>query len=72
MYLFLAVLGLSHGTQDLRCSVQASSLAAMRGFSWPMACGNLLPRPGSKPVAPVLEGGFLTTGTPGESGKDSF
>ena len=32
-----------------------------------VACGVLVPRPGIKPTSLALEGGFLTTGPPGES-----
>ena len=30
-------------------------------------CGILVPRPGIEPASPVLEGGFLTTGSPGKA-----
>ena len=33
----------------------------------PKACGILIPQPGTEPVSPALEGGFLTTGPPGKS-----
>ena len=32
-----------------------------------MACGILVPRPGTELVSPALEGGILTTGPPGKS-----
>ena len=37
------------------------------GLSCPRACGVLVPQPGIEPTFPALEGGFLTTGPPGES-----
>ena len=35
---------------------------------WPhcTACGILVPRPGTEPTSPAVEGGFLATGPPGE------
>ena len=38
-----------------------------RGLSCPTACGILVPRPGIEPASPALEGGFFTTGPPGNS-----
>ena len=35
-------------------------------------CGILVPWPGIKPMSPILEGRFLTTGTPGKSSNRSF
>ena len=32
-----------------------------------MACGILVPQPGSEPTPPALEGGLLPTGPPGKS-----
>ena len=32
--------------------------------SWPMAYGILVPRPGTEPASPALQGRFLTTGPP--------
>ena len=32
-----------------------------------VACGILVPQPGTESVSPALEGGFLTTGPPGMS-----
>ena len=43
------------------------SFVATRGLSCPAACGILVPRPGIEPTSPTLEGGFLTTGSPGKS-----
>ena len=37
-----------------------------------VACGILVPQPGTKPVSPALEGGFLTTGPPGMSHSWTF
>ena len=64
--LFVAVLRLlsSCGT---RASEHGGSVVEARGLSCPMACGILFPWPGIKPKSPALEGGFLTTGSPGKS-----
>ena len=45
---------------------QVGSLVATPGLSCPMACGILVPRPGTEPTFPALEGGFLTTRPPGK------
>ena len=37
------------------------------GLSCPTTCGILVPHPGIEPMAPALEGGFLTTGPSGKS-----
>ena len=54
-----------------RCGAQApeyaGSVVTMRELSCPTACEILVPRPGIEPMSPALEGGFLTTGPPGES-----
>ena len=60
IYLFLTVLGLS-------CRCKGFSPVVAYRLSFPMACGILAPLPGIKPVSPVLEGRFLTTGPPGKS-----
>ena len=60
IYLFLTVLGLS-------CRCKGFSPGVAYRLSFPMACGILAPLPGIKPVSPVLEGRFLTTGPPGKS-----
>ena len=43
------------------------SLVVARGFSWPVACGTLVPRPGIEPMSSALEGRLLTNGPPGKS-----
>ena len=43
------------------------SLVAVQGLNCPVTCGILVAQPGIEPVAPALEGGFLTTGPPGKS-----
>lgn len=69
--------------QGLRGCVQACAVAGRRGLSlaaerglWayglkellrPVACGILLPRPGTEPMFPALQGRFLTTGQPDKS-----
>ena len=32
-----------------------------------MACGILVPQPGAELASPILQGGFLTSGSPGKS-----
>ena len=64
IYLFLAASSLSCGT---RAPQFMGSLVAAPGLSCPVACGILVPRPGIEPLFPALEGGFLTTGPPGQS-----
>ena len=53
------------------CGVRApghvGSVVAARGLSFPVADGILVPQPGIKPTSPALEGGFLTTRSPGKS-----
>ena len=46
---------------------RTSSVVVAHGLSCPAACGNLVPRPRIEPASPALEGGFFTTGQPGES-----
>ena len=47
-------------------AAQALSVAAF-GFSCPTACRILVPQAEIKSRSPALEGGFLTTGSPGKS-----
>ena len=58
------------------CGVQApecvGSVAVVRGLGCPAACGILVPRPGTEPTFPALEGRFFTTGPPGKSPYLSF
>ena len=67
--IYLSVLGLSCGMQDLSLwRVNSScelSHSRAHGLSWPIACGILVPRPGIKPMS-ALGGRFLTTGPPGK------
>ena len=44
-----------------------SSLVGVRGLSCPAACGIFVPRPGTEPASPALEGGFFTTEPPGKA-----
>ena len=62
-FIYLTVLGLSYG--------MGLVVAAFR-HSCSVACGILTPQLGIEPVSPALEGGFLTTGPPGESLDPSF
>ena len=66
MYLciYLAILGLKVAAFGI---LVASFGIFVRGFSYPEACGVLVPGPGITPVSPALEGGFWTTGLPGKS-----
>ena len=78
-YLFIyysAVLGLEHAGSSLLCSgfflvgvhgLTTLSCIASWGLSFPVAFEILVPQPGIKPVSFALEGGFLTTGPPGNS-----
>ena len=50
------------------CSVWASLVVALR-LSCLSVCGISVPQPGIEPESPALEGGFLTTGSPGKSQK---
>ena len=54
-----------------RCGTQAPErvglVAVVCRLGCSVACGVLVPRPGIKPTSLALEGGFLTTGPPGES-----
>ena len=43
------------------------SLVVTPGLSCPSACGILVPQPGIEPASSALQGGFLTTGSPGKS-----
>ena len=48
------------------------SLVVVRGLSYPMAWGILVPGLGIEPLSPTLEGRFLTTEPPGKSVKLYF
>jgi len=61
MYL-LAVLGLSCSTWALRCGSGSRTQAQSLQHVALIACGILVPCPGTEPMSPALEGGFLTTG----------
>ena len=65
LFPFLAVSGLSCGTQDLslqhlsillQCAV--FSLVVARRLSYPVTCGILVPGPEIEPESPALQGGF--------------
>ena len=68
--IYLAALGLvalglcSCGTQALEC---AGSVVVVRGLSYSMACGILVPQPKIEPLSPALHHGVLTIGPPGKS-----
>ena len=72
-FIYLAALGLSYGIWETHCGSQAQqlwgvgSLVSVRGFSSPVACGILVPRPTIELTSPVLQGRFLTTRPPGKS-----
>ena len=62
--LVVAACGLSScGTWTPKC---AGSVVVVCRLSC-SACGILVPRPGSKPMSPALQGEFLTTGPPRKS-----
>ena len=50
------------------CGAQAlgyvSSTVVVHRLIRPVACGILVPRPGTEPMSPALAGGFLITGPP--------
>ena len=80
VYLFLAALGLHCCAWTLSCG-EGELLSSCTHFSlrWLLLLGSTgsrgvgsvalwyLPRPGIKPMSPVLTGRFLTIGTPGKS-----
>ena len=49
-----------------RFSGYTDSVAVEHRLSCFMACGILAPPPGIEPMSPALQGGFLTTGSPGK------
>ena len=64
----------SHCSGFSRCRAQAvgsqASVVIMHGLSCPEVCVILVPGPGIEPMSPTLEGGFLTTGSPGKSQRE--
>ena len=50
-----------------RAPKHVGSVVVACELSCPVARGILVPRPGIEPASPALEGGFLTTGSPGKS-----
>ena len=52
--------------------VAQCSLVAEHEVSCLASCGILVPQSGIEPISPTLGGGFLTTGSPGESQEISF
>ena len=69
---FSAALGLSCSTLASLYSWCVGSVAIALRLSYPEVDGILVPRPGIKPVSPALQGGFLTTGLPGQPLRPSF
>ena len=76
--IYLAALGLSHGTWDLRCTMWDHSLhhtdsllvayglsSVVCGLSCLMGCGIVAPQSGIKPTSSALKGGFSATGQGG-------
>ena len=74
-YLFLTALGFNFSIWNLLlqrigffsiCNALTpecvGSVVATRRLSCPVARGLLVPQPGTEPMSPTLEGGFLTTG----------
>ena len=50
-----------------RAPEYVGSVVAVCRLSCPVACGILVPGPGIESASPALEGGFSTTGPPGQS-----
>ena len=70
--IFLVVHGLQLWCSASRvCRLQSTgpSVAVAGGLSCSMAYGFLFPQPSIEPMAPALQGGFLTTGPPEKSPK---
>ena len=61
IFIYWAVFILSCNTQIVLVALNLSSWALRLSCS--TTCGILIPQPGSKPMSPVLQGGFLTAGT---------
>ena len=70
-FLFLKIIHLA--ASALSCIVAglplqpSGFLLVARGLRCPLECGVLVPWPGIKPVFPVLQGRFVTTGSPRKS-----
>ena len=47
--------------------IRGLSLVVVQGFSGPVACGILVPRPGIEPASLTVRGRASTTGPPGNS-----
>ena len=62
--------------QDLCCHVGCflgtHGLSGCGEISCSMACGLLVPQPRVEPASPTLQGGFLTTGSPGSPSPIPF
>ena len=69
--IYMAVSGLSWGTQDLPLQLEAF-VGVAHGLNCSAACGILVPPPGIEPKSPALQGGFLTTGPPGKPPKPAL
>ena len=70
IYFFLASLGLCCGAwASLQWPTTGSRVHGLSGYgtwAWLWPCSTWDPWPGIEPVSPALEGGFLTTKSPGE------
>ena len=68
---FMYLLAASHWKiPQRRDRTRVSLVVALSVICWSEACGTLVPlvpRPGIKSMSPALQGGFLTTGQPGQS-----
>ena len=69
--IYMAVSGLSWGTQDLPLQFEAF-VGVAHGLNCSAACGILVPPPGIESKSPALQGGFLTTGPPGKPPKPAL
>ena len=65
-FFFLAASGFGCSKGSLLQLVNFS-LVVTPGLSCPSACGILVPQPGIEPASSALQGGFLTTRSPGKS-----
>ena len=51
----------SMGVAESRTRLSMHTLFTLRGLSWSLAWGILVPQPGFEPLSPALQGGFLTS-----------
>ena len=61
VFVVLGLLAMIRGLQSV------GSVSGALGPCCPVACGILVPRPGTGPESPAVGGGFLTSAPPGRS-----